>query len=563
MEFLSPLWLIGLLPWLALLAWLMFGRREMQPVPFLSLWRGPAAGPSERRSIRVPPIPVIAVLAAMLLAILAAADPVVTDPARGPEISIVLDRGATMSAGGEKDFRFRELVESSRGLIGRKFGFGPVNLIAIPGEKVRTDRSDWPSQASKLPPTALPTATLVNDAVGRLLAETGDPVIVLSDQAITPKDPRIFQLAPTTQPGNVGVARVAARARPTTSLLVRLRNQSDATSTKIDVKAAESTVTRDVQLPPRDGERDYFFELPDSADVVEVSIAGNGDAMPADDRAWLVRRFSWPVMESRGNLPDAMRQMIRAYAKSRRSDGGSKSIGVATVSSDVDSGGSQVLLGAAGTQLPLDARELIVTDHAITRSVDWASLGDAVSVAGEPPVGFTPLVKLGERVLVAIEHDPVRKTWVGFDSANWAKTPAYVVFWTNVFDWTGEGGEEFASETVHQLPAEWKVQSPTTVPSGAAAGLWPGLYTDARGNVRAINPADVRVGPAIGSDGRARLESLRVKTGGQRNVSEAFTLAAMACLIVAAIAWPRWWQRSGPDGGLTAFSDARSVKPNA
>ena len=73
MIFLSPIWLVALLPWGIVSIWLMWGRRKKQLVPFLSLWQGPAARRRSRQSVRPPPVALAAMLLAMLLALLAAA----------------------------------------------------------------------------------------------------------------------------------------------------------------------------------------------------------------------------------------------------------------------------------------------------------------------------------------------------------------------------------------------------------------------------------------------------------------------------------------------------------
>src|SRR5260221_6415900 len=101
MTFLAPIWLFSLLPWGVVTVVLLWGRRTKAPVPFLPLWHGPVTHRRARRSVRPPPVPLLAILLAMLLALLAAARP--TLRAAGTPLTVIIDRGVTMSAtpGGE------------------------------------------------------------------------------------------------------------------------------------------------------------------------------------------------------------------------------------------------------------------------------------------------------------------------------------------------------------------------------------------------------------------------------------------------------------------------------
>jgi hypothetical protein len=75
MTLASPMWLLALLPWAALVAWMFSGQNQTTAVPFVHLWRGPIALPKTNRAVRRPPPAIILILLAMLLAILAAGRP--------------------------------------------------------------------------------------------------------------------------------------------------------------------------------------------------------------------------------------------------------------------------------------------------------------------------------------------------------------------------------------------------------------------------------------------------------------------------------------------------------
>ncbi|HZN67413.1 MAG TPA: BatA domain-containing protein, partial [Tepidisphaeraceae bacterium] len=101
MTFLSPLWLIGMFPWAAVTLYLLWGRRRQEGVPFLDLWMGPVKGPRPRRRVATPPLALALAILAMLLAVLGAAGPALTAGRGGFTVTLIVDRGSTMSAWGE------------------------------------------------------------------------------------------------------------------------------------------------------------------------------------------------------------------------------------------------------------------------------------------------------------------------------------------------------------------------------------------------------------------------------------------------------------------------------
>src|SRR3954469_22310967 len=99
MTFLTPWWLLALIPWVGLVLWLLAGQRQRVGVPFLELWGGPISGSPIKRRIQPPPTALACAIAALLIAILAVAAPVIHTGSRGPAITIIVDRGITVSAG--------------------------------------------------------------------------------------------------------------------------------------------------------------------------------------------------------------------------------------------------------------------------------------------------------------------------------------------------------------------------------------------------------------------------------------------------------------------------------
>lgn len=90
-----------------------------------------------------------------------------------------------------------------------------------------------------------------------------------------------------------------------------------------------------------------------------------------------------------------------------------------------------VLVAGGGT--PLEG-EVWMAAHPVTR---WLRLeGLRLVGATDPPPGWTPVLRVGGRVALAVDDAPVRRAWVGLDTALWAREPAFVVLWTNLLDWT-------------------------------------------------------------------------------------------------------------------------------
>src|SRR5688500_14889144 len=98
MNFASPLWLLALLPWTAVVAYLLWGRRRRVDVPFMALW--PAEGDDAvrvRRRVMPPPLALALAILAMLLAILAAGRPGVPVERPREPLTVVIDRGWSVS----------------------------------------------------------------------------------------------------------------------------------------------------------------------------------------------------------------------------------------------------------------------------------------------------------------------------------------------------------------------------------------------------------------------------------------------------------------------------------
>src|SRR3954447_18648770 len=138
MDFATPAWLLGLLPWGAVALYLLWGRGRAEAVPFLELWRIPVEGKRVRRRVGVPPLALALALLGMLLAVVAAAGPNIRWPggAGGSPIAMIVDRGLGMSARGREGPRFREVGRALADELARRFGAdAPIDLWFVPARR--------------------------------------------------------------------------------------------------------------------------------------------------------------------------------------------------------------------------------------------------------------------------------------------------------------------------------------------------------------------------------------------------------------------------------------------
>ena len=530
----SPIWLIALGPWLGVVAFLLWGRRRRVHVPFVRLWRGPIIGPRAKRSMEVPPVAVALALMAMLLGVLAAARPMVRGRAGagGPPITIVIDRGLTMSARGSRDLRFREMAETVRLELARRFSEARVELMVLPGDRqAQTDLSGFVERATALPPTAVDTRRQVSQTVVEETTTAAGPLIVISDDPSRASDDRVIQVAPQTSLRDVTLASVAASERPKPQVMVRIRNHSSRKAALLIISSGAQLTQKQLDLPAEGRAQNYFVDLPRLGPVVSAELRVEDD-VAADKRAWLVREGGSAVMEPQVSLPVALRRMIDVYHRNRPASGASARVAIVRDASQLSGERPGIVLAATPSSIAGAAVQVV--SHPVTRHVRWDALSRAVRAGTDPPPGWTPLVMLGGSPVVASGPPPVRRVWIGFDAPDWARTPDFVVFWTNVFDWCGGGVEGFVAHRLDQWDAQWKPQDGPA----ESAGLWPGLYRRSDGALRAFNAPDVPIPSPMSSDWRSRLASISLPPG-RRGLSMPLLVVALACLALAAMTWRR------------------------
>ncbi len=540
MAFLSPLFLLGLIAWGAISVWLLWGRRQRTDVPFLEFWREAAEETHARRRMKVPPIAVALAIAAMLLAILAASRPVMlgVGTSRGPRITVIVDRGITMSATENQTIRFRAAASAAQiALIDLGYNFETVDFLTVPGETTpRVLWSDWTPAVASLAPTALETSEALQSAIAARLSAGDGTILVISDQDLHRHDPRLIQIAPDHAADDVGISAIAARTTPRAQVMVRVRNQSSQISAPLIVRSGDESQTRQIDLPPRGEERDYFIDLPQLNDTVEAMLDVHDD-ISADNHAWLVRERNWPrIVASQGVSPE-LRRMIAVYESRHAPSGVSQALSIVNRLEDLPQTGPAII-DAAATAAP-GATAVQTVDHPITRHIHWDVLAPTLLCNTDAPYGWLPLVSVGGHTIVAARDGPARQVWVGFGGSQWPASAEFVIFWANVFDWAGQGGERFVSHDLQELTPQWHLAE---TGSSAAWGQ-PGIYENGRRLV-AFNAPAPDLTPPPQTNWRAALFAWSRETGRGIPFGPFALLLALGCLAASAMTWRRS-RRSG------------------
>jgi hypothetical protein len=515
MLFLSPIWLFGLLPWAAWAAWLVWGRRPKSVVPFLDLWRGPIVGERKRRSMGMPPVALLAMIAAVLLAILAAAGPVAGRGHGARDVVVIVDRGITMSVGDRDDAGDRDGPGASSTAVNHNSGTTsaaiasilPATTSSVPG--LSSHRYDAALVAvedflhrdfgeakidrivvteGSLQPTAVDDPEALAGAVRAALNRGDGPVIVVSDRKLAVDDPRVVQVVPESKINNVGIALLSVRADPKPAAMVRVRNLSSHRSATISIASGGQAISREVDLPGEGEDRDYFFDLPGAGDVVEATIrAGdvNGASVNAavdlNQSAYAIRENAWPRVEATSALPAEVRRIIDVYARLRPPGEGSARIAVLSAEDVPPSEEPAAIIAVLGadplhadlldadlshpvnpghpTELshPADLSGSPVVSAGILKieTIDWSAALRGAMVAPAPAGDWKAIVQAGNDPVVMVQTGPIRRVWIGFSSPTFARSVDFVVFWNAIFDFLNDGKPEYVSQSAGKLLGKW------------------------------------------------------------------------------------------------------------
>ncbi len=548
MFFSSPLWLIALAPWALVCLWLMRRRLPTVDVPFLKLWQTGATLATPQRGLAPPPVAIVLILASLLLLILGMSGlslrgwGPMTAQSQTP-VKILIDRGFTMSAKEGNAPRFLTTAQAAGPALAEALGARrEVDLSFVPSQPpLPSDLGHWLEDLAATPPTDIPTRDMLAGEVARMARDGSDgPIIVISDQSLGSPSHGIIQIPPDQPLAFMGIARIGAQAEPQKQVLVRIHNQSDQTTAELRIVSAGYSTTKQIMLPPRGQSSDQFVDLAEMGDVVKASIESPA-AVAGNATARVVRQPGRPTIETRRRLSPELERMIAIYNR-READRGSRGARAMVVDRAADLPADEPAAwvdGAAHFTLPASPA-LQVRPGKITAHVQWSAALRLATLASLPAGGgWTTLVSADGHPAVAIRSEPVRQVWVGFTSPEMAKSPNYVIFWTNVFDLLGGDQGGYASQRAGQVAGIWHEETAR----GESApvhepGLRAGLYRRSDGAMLAVNAPDVTAPPLPTSAWREELSHLANERVPSLNLARWMELAALAMVLTAAVLWP-------------------------
>jgi len=519
MIFASPIALLWLIPWAALGLFLLFGKREFTSVPFIELWLGTGAASKAKRQLLLPPRAILAILIAALLTILAAAAPKVRTPSASPHLHVLVDNGVTLTPPG----RLAQLLKDASPLLHNLFQSVPqVTLLqAVTEDTIQTDASKMAGLADQIRIYPVNTSTAIQSKIARLLQETDDPVVLLSDQRIAIQSPRLFQIAPKSRIDNVGFVDIALRPERRAQLMLKIRNDSPAKESSISIVKGLARLQHSIALPESGTVQDYFFDLPEAGYSVEATINVKDD-LPADNVAHLLLTGSNSRLEVKGDVGEALQRMVDVYTSNRAPDPSSRVVIICDSLFQIPALTPAVAVASGASALTqLRSPLQLFADHPITRSVDWRSIDRATLAAFAPGDGWTPLVKSNELVLLAVREKPARQVWVGFRSSGFESTRDHVILWSNIFDFLGEGGARYTYQKLGISDAIFSRQ--------------PGIQQEVNGRNVAMNVLDVKLEMNLESLTRLPASTAVQSTTGWIAISPWLSIGALLFILLGAV----------------------------
>jgi len=475
MAFASPIQLLLLVPWAGLAAYLILGRRTITQVPFVELWRGMKSSPRVDGWIQPPPLAVTLVLLSILLAIIASAGPTLRPLSHQRNLVVLVDNGVTLAPAG----RLGSLLQDARAELIHRFGSIDVTVVKAVGDDVtEITGSDLNSLSKELTAYPIDTNDLLQTKLARLLQEQEAPVIVLSDRPLKVQNRRVFQISPPVSVANVGIVDLSVREWPLGQVMVRVRNDTALVEAEFEVITGQLDIQRKIALPPPGEVGDYFFDLAEVGAEVKVQLKVPDD-FSMDNSASLIRVGAYPRLEVHGDIEPSLRRMVEVYNKNRPPVAESETVVVTGSLFQLPDSRAVAAASSASTLQPLRGPLQVEMNHPILREIDFRSIDRSAVAGASPGDGWTPIVRCNDLVLLAVRETPSRQVWVGFNSASFEATRDFVILWTNILDYLGEGGAQIAYEKLAPLV-------PNQLPPRQ-----PGIYQRSDGSRVAMNVVDV------------------------------------------------------------------------
>lgn len=407
LTFAQPLWLLGLLPVLLLGAWLLIGQPTPTAVPFLHLWPRRRAGPASRARRRIPPIAIVLIWIALLLATVALALPQWRRSGGTVPVTLIIDGGTGVS-----DARHAANIASLEPAIA-----GPrIGLNVLRGDGSAT-RETFDALSPR--DTVTLTESTLRARLASRLRESDDLVIVVSDRALQIDHPRVFRAAAVAPLINSRVVRMAGAHGQAMVEVESTSPDADAIVARI---AAEQTL--DVEIPLVGGRGVAFVALPGAMDSIGVQLLVEDD-VPADDAAVLERVARSARPEQDGELPAPIVRFLQAYRAERGADRSATAVRVTT--SDPGDGPALRI-----TPTIADAPAAL-QDHPILRGLPAASLPIG-GLAGSTE-GWAIVADVGGQPAIAVRSVPAPQVWIGLDIERAAISPEAIALLTRALDW--------------------------------------------------------------------------------------------------------------------------------
>jgi hypothetical protein len=274
--------------------------------------------------------------------------------------------------------------------------------------------------------------------------------------------------APASSRSNVAITHVAAVDRPRAQLMVTVRNESsDRRSGTLEIRSGQAVLRRDIAIPPRGREANFFIDLSAPADRIEISLDA-GDDVAADNRAVLQRKSASPRVEVRGDVPPAERRVIEAYARARPP--GESGRVVACPPAEGEAGVIVAAMDGKDVNAP-PRNDVRVAAHPVTANLDFTKIA-MPAVSSPPPAGsgWSTLVSVAGKPVLMARESSARQVWIGFGSKDFAVTSAFVVLWTNAIDWVGETDASAFVQTLGAPSATVPAESAKPQAAEASAG---------------------------------------------------------------------------------------------
>ena len=423
-------WLWLLVPYAALVLLVLRSYRPKVGVPFLDLWPRELSPQRRHHGFRIPPLALWLMLLAILAGILAMARPMKRgESARAIRVSMVVDRGIVMLAGNRLQ-RARERVlrelppllepDATIEVIddqGYRQLVGPGGLAkALAGEAGTLDTRD-----------------AVNAIVRRLVNESDDPIVLMSEPVAGVPAGRVVVATPSGVVRNVGIVSADAVAN---RVLLRVRNNSDVKQVRCELEGQEGKGEghreTTLDLPAWGQEMQYTLECPKGRpltirlDVADDLAVDNVFRVPADPSVKL---------EMSAGVPPAVGRFVERYQRVRPAGADAMVVHVlASSEGGIPPRSVVVLAGEAegeGSVELSDAR--VLPEHPLFANV---RLPRTVLASRQKP----PVLSDGIwRILLADQGRPLlasdevnRRVWIGFDSKPWARETDYPIFWNNL-----------------------------------------------------------------------------------------------------------------------------------